>query len=200
MAKLVKGIIKKNGVDYNFTFNEEESAQTELMHAYAFLQKVAQGKDFWATQYEILDLGSGTDYEAIKVWYEHMPEVAAPTGDEAQPLEEFFNSRAVKVNYLGNDLLVNGLEAYCKGQSYYLPMEVNEQPALEVIDGAKLGPILSNALPGYQVIVPHAQLPDWEEAEAFIKDQADEVQKEKEAAQENPNKNAKAWEGWNEKE
>ncbi|AYP68425.1 hypothetical protein HWB91_gp55 [Bacillus phage vB_BboS-125] len=197
MAKQLRAVIRKGGQEYQVN---PQGVEGSLYDVHEFLIKVATGKDFIITENEILDLGTSDDYEAIKVWYEEVPDAVevAPPEEKREYFEEEYTYIA---EYLGNKLRIKGLAARYLDREYYLPMHINDQAALEALPGNKLKALLMAIVPAnVAVIVPPAQLPDYAEAESYIRDLGDEYQKEVERHQEKQNKNAVAWEGWNEKE
>lgn len=195
MAKVIKAIIRKNGEEFHIDLGRDYET---LEAAHLFLIEVAKGQDFIINGNEILDLGTSEEYEAIKVWYEELQqeiEVAPP-----EPKREYFErGYIVMAEYLGQKLRIAGLEARYLDREYFLPMAINGKPAQEALGGDKLKALLMAVLPAHvAAVVPPAQLPDYEEAETYIKDLGDEQQQELERHQEVKNKNAKAWQGWNE--
>lgn len=197
MAKLIKAVIKKNGVEYSIPFGEQ---QIELPEAYENLLKMATGQDYLKTDHEIIDFGSGNEYDYIRVWYEHVPEVAAPQEEEA---EEWDEDHRVTVHYLKQELKIRGVLGFLNNTFYYLPMTINGSPALELLNRDRLQGLLCRhdvlKKTGAIIVVPPSQLPDTTEAKAYIEDLAEEQRKELEQHEEKQNKNAKAWQGWKER-
>ena len=193
-------LIKKNDQEYHIPFTPEETETSSLEEAYYWAVEVATGQANVETDKEILDLGTNREYEHIRVWYEgeDAPIVEPPKEPEA-PRDYFERGKVLISYFLGNKLCVSGLEARYLGRMYFLPMAINDRPALEALDGNKLHALLITILPAYvAAIVPPAQLPDYDEAEEYIKDLGDERQKELWDTQEVKNKNAKAYFGFSE--
>lgn len=152
---------------------------------------------------EFLVIGAGASLKHIRI-YEALDDVipfmepaddveppAAPTGPYV-----FITDRCT---FLGQKVQVEGQAITKGGHTWYLPMEVNNQPALDMIGAEKLEEFLVYWNMSYKqdegsftIIVPPSQLPDYEEAAAYLQDYIDETA----PAYEPKEKNAKAWEGW----
>lgn len=101
--------------------------------------------------------------------------------------------------YLGNSVIAKGQAFNIEERIYFLPMEINGKPALDMLNPKKLEEFVhywanSEGLDDscFTVVVPKQQLPDYEEALEYLKDYIKETSGPVTAKE----KNATAWQGW----
>lgn len=173
---MIKAEIKVGDSTYVLEFPEGKNLQD--VHAYAL--SVATGHKVHNTGTEILDLNK-KDYDHIRVWQEapqlpHFPQVAPPKFKEPE------NPGLVKkgVEYLGQKLDLE-VTTYADGDRVYmLPYKINGNPATSMLGTAALAQLCSEFAKrqGYQpceVVLPHGNIYDDQEALAFVKDYAEET-------------------------
>ena len=150
----------------------------------------------------IFSIEDGAQVKHIRIYddQDHSSMVAPPTGDDVEQPEEptgFYKFRTDLATFLGQKFKVLGAAYHEEGHTYYLPMEIDDggpqlpKPAQEVLSEKNLADFIhywkqsqGSDGTGYTVIVPPGQLPDYEEAAAYIQDYVPK------------DKNAKAWQGW----
>jgi len=153
---------------------------------------------------EFLVIGPGASIKHIRIFeaYDDIPfmqpeEVGLP----APPTGPYIFTTD-RCEFLGHKIVIKGQAIEKDGHTWYLPMEVNDEPALERLSAEKLEEFLvywnmskGETYNSFTVVVPPAQLPDYEEALEYLKDYVEETT----PAYEPIDKNAKAWQGWKER-
>lgn len=178
---MIKVEIKKSGTLYTWEY-EDFSGLDDLAKVYEEALLIATGKGNHETDTAILDLGYAEAYEHIRVW-EEVPEVpyGGPPAFKVPDGMPRWDELNTVVTYLGRTCELDIQQFVdAKGRAYYLPVFLDEKPALDMANSSHLLRMLSDALTAlglingdYKAIIPHASIPDWEEARAYIKDYID---------------------------
>lgn len=177
-----------------------------LEEAYKYAVILATGQDYHTQNDLILDLGTSQQYDHIKVWYEQpqlpgLPMVEPPqaAGPKEGPIP--FTAR---LTFLEQKIQLEGAQEEYADKTYYLPAFINGVAALDAMNSDSLESLLlhyaaSTGVPATNavVVMPHAALPDLEEAVAYLGDYVDEIRKT--AGVPTQKKTARAYTGWNDK-
>jgi hypothetical protein len=194
--------IKKNLQVYRLQFPEGENGYT-LQQAYERAVDVAEGREVYLGDDQILDLGPGNKYDHIRVWREEdlQPDVVE---HELPDPKEFpqWTEYEVPITYLGQKLKVRCI-LYYEGpaQAYLLITSINDMPPLEVLSHGHANTltitVASQSVPAYvhvTPIVPKATLAD-HDVIPYIEDYIDACKKSEEYQPKQ--KTARAFLGWN---
>lgn len=203
---MIKGEIRTDAATYDLDLNQFDDVEA----AYDYVKEILEGDRVFRSDSGILELGDAAQLKHIRV-YRATPYVPPFMQDQAEgPADDaivdpnkprFYEVVLDRAKYLGNTINMK-CQAFTKnGHTWYLPMEINGQPAYDVLGAKNMEEFIDywNMSKGtaddrYTVIVPPQQLPDYEEAREYIKDFIAEVEADQEYEPKAPN--AKAWQGW----
>lgn len=170
--------IKKNGQLYQFKI----SHTTDLDRAYERAVAIAQNKDNWNDGENIVDLGTSSEYEHIRVWKEDQgvkvdPPPAAAEEPKGKNYVKAFEDR---ITWLGMDLKLKGVKAVEDGVPMVLVYEINDEPAQVQIAKENLAQLAQyqGQVLGYTsplALVPGGDLLDEEAALEYVQDYIHEV-------------------------
>lgn len=198
---MIKAEIRTDAGDYKIELNYVKTLKegweivTETLRA---------GAPFDPGNHELLVICPGAIMKHIRVYQEDDDVIPFMEDDAFEVLPAAQESGAYVFNtanclYLGNSVKATLQVLNTKYRAYFLPMEINGKPALDMLNPKKLEEFVtywahSEGLKEdrFTVVVPQQQLPDYEEALDYLKDYVKETQ-EPVAVQD---RNAKAWQGW----
>lgn len=200
---MIKGEIRTDTMTYDISLNGFDDVEK----AYDHIKATLEGDRTFRAEGGILEIGEAAQIKHIRVYVAQLyagPIIEDPV--EIDDVEEgnkgLFEFDAGRCTYLGHKLHLRG-QAYEKnGHTWYLPMEINGQPALDVLGRDKLEEltyywICSQGLQqgSYTILLPIQPLPDYEEARDYILDYVREEEADQEPTP-TGKPNAKAWQGW----
>ncbi|NIK67914.1 hypothetical protein [Paenibacillus sp. BK720] len=120
-----------------------------------------------------------SEVKSIELWEEEVQMPVNLAGVQQLPIEEGPGTLNGDVQYLGNPVQLRMLTHYLRGYFYVLPYEVNEAPALEVLDPNALAQVSVELLQreGIQgtVVIPPAQIGDEQQAHMYVIDYAEQA-------------------------
>lgn len=202
---MIKAEIKKKDTVYVLDLTYLETLQA----AYNFALKVATNRDNYEDQRQIVDLGTSTEYEHIRVYVEEQqpqvevepPNTTAVEETEGSYIKPFYD----KLTYLGQPIEVRGIKAQADNVGFVLLYEINGGPAQHTISGEGLRKLTYHAgqVLGYKdptAIVPPADLLDEEAALEYVEDYLTDLLRAAAALRDDVDKTATAYVGFNKDE
>lgn len=171
----------------------------ELYEAYEEARAIAQGKEVYNHNGQILDLGNNPNYDHIRVYVEEDAVQVAPPAATAELPAEYVTGFEDRITYLGQDLKVKGVKAVADGVPFVLLYEINDQPAHVMVNADSLGKITyyQGQVLGFTdpvAIVTSADLLAEDDAIEYVEDYIKETRKK--ADELATNKNATAYFGF----
>ena len=196
---MIKGEIKTDGMTYSIDLDNFD----DVNKAYDHIKQILEGDRVFKNDVAILEIGEAAQIKHIRVFKTalYVPPVEDHQAEGPEDPKGFYEFDGGSCTFLGHKLRLKG-QAYEKdGFTYFLPMEINDQPALNVLGRDKLEELTYYWASSqgydpktYSILMPAQQLPDYEEAVEYIRDYVAEVEEGQEYEPKAPN--AKAWQGW----
>lgn len=156
----------------------------------------------------ILEIRNAKEYDYVRVYQlsgDVPPFMLADTTAETEnPAYGVTTQFSTPLTYLGQRLILSGVSYNDEETNtvYYLPVEINEQPAFDMMNEENVETLAhyyaqSCWLPGqtYKIVMPAAQLPNFKEAHEHLADYMQEVLEERHREANTPG-NASAWVEW----
>ena len=207
---MIKAEIKTDAMTYDININGYDDVQA----AYDYVVATLESTRVFKGDTTILQLGDAAFIKHIKVYKTDLPAVGHEVTDGVALAKEMLTAiedrnpmRKVTLNkgqYLGNPISMKCQTYEAEGHVYYLPMEINDLPAYEVLGESSQREYINTwassmgfVVAAYTVVVPPAQLPDYDEAIEYLRDYVRETQEAKERPA--VYGNAKAWQEWHDK-
>jgi hypothetical protein len=195
---MIKAEIRTDAGNYVVSLENTETFQGGLSLVQT---KLDEGLPFTGDDGYLL-ICNGSKLKHIRIFEvsdDVIPFMDDASDDVEQPPKGAYVFKTDRAEFLGHKLTVTGQALEVDGHTYYLPMEVNNNPALMTMGPEKLEEFLDYWLmsrqvdyDSYTVVIPAAQLPDYEEALEYVRDYAKET-----AGDYTPKeRNARAWQEW----